>query len=131
MGAFAKTIKERGDDIKFLWQHDWNEPIGKIIEIHEDAKGLFIKVKISETTHGKEALVLAKDGVINRMSIGYSVIKQMRTPKKEIQTFTSLQLASYLEGCKTLAEEESSHGNYVALKTAAYTGMRISEVLAL
>lgn len=60
-----------------------------------------------------------------------SVIKQMRTPKKEIQTFTSLQLASYLEGCQALAEEESSHGNYVALKTAAYTGMRISEVLAL
>lgn len=60
-----------------------------------------------------------------------SVIKQFRMPKKEIQTFDSLQLTSYLNGCKELAEEEANHGNYVALKTAAYTGMRIGEVLAL
>ncbi|MCA0980258.1 tyrosine-type recombinase/integrase [Exiguobacterium aestuarii] len=60
-----------------------------------------------------------------------SVIKQFRMPKKEIHTFDSLQLTSYLNGCKELAEEEANHGNYVALKTAAYTGMRIGEVLAL
>ncbi|WP_214781011.1 tyrosine-type recombinase/integrase [Exiguobacterium sp. S3] len=60
-----------------------------------------------------------------------SVIKQFRMPKKEIRTFDSLQLTSYLNGCKELAEEEANHGNYVALKTAAYTGMRIGEVLAL
>lgn len=60
-----------------------------------------------------------------------SVIKHFRMPKKEIQTFDSLQLTSYLNGCKELAEEEANHGNYVALKTAAYTGMRIGEVLAL
>lgn len=60
-----------------------------------------------------------------------SVIKQARMPKKEIQTFDSLQLTSYLNGCKVLAEEEANHANYVALKTAAYTGMRIGEVLAL
>lgn len=60
-----------------------------------------------------------------------SVIKQFRMPKKEIHTFDSLQLTSYLNGCKELAEEEANHANYVALKTAAFTGMRISEVLAL
>lgn len=92
MGAFAKTIKERGNDIKFLWQHDWNEPIGKIVDIYEDAKGLFIKVKISETTRGKEALVLAKDGVINRMSIGYSVIKHDYDSSTGIRTLKEIKL---------------------------------------
>lgn len=66
---------------------------------------------------------------VNENPVG--IIKQARMPKKEILTFDSLQLASYLEGCRQLAEEETNHGNYVALKTAAYTGMRIGEVLAL
>lgn len=52
-------------------------------------------------------------------------------PKKKIHIFDSLQLTSYLNGCKELAEEEANHRNYVALKTAAFIGMRISEVLDL
>lgn len=92
MGAFAKTIKERGHDIKFLWQHDWNQPIGKIMEIYEDAKGLFIKVRISETTLGKDAMKLIKDKVINKMSIGYSVIKQEWDSSSQTRTLKEIKL---------------------------------------
>lgn len=92
MGAFAKTIQERGGDIKFLWQHNWNEPIGKITEIYEDAKGLFIKVKISETTRGKDAMQLIKDKVITKMSIGYSVIKEEWDSEKRIRTLKEIKL---------------------------------------
>src|SRR3990172_12417972 len=42
-GAFAKTLVERGGEIKFLWQHDVAEPIGRMLEMHEDAHGLFFK----------------------------------------------------------------------------------------
>ena len=35
-GAFHKTLNERGDKVKFLWQHDSREPIGKLQDIHED-----------------------------------------------------------------------------------------------
>lgn len=92
MGAFAKTIKERSNDIKFLWQHNWNEPIGKITEIHEDAKGLFIKVKVSATQRGLDAMKLIKDGVINKMSIGYSVIKDEYDREKSIRYLKELKL---------------------------------------
>ncbi|MCC9624757.1 site-specific integrase [Thalassospira sp. MA62] len=60
-----------------------------------------------------------------------SVIKSDRTEKKEIKTFSALQLSGYLICTKELAEEEGNNGNYVSLKVAAFTGMRISEVLAL
>ncbi len=74
-GAFAKTIQENGDRVKFLWQHDWNEPIGKVIELREDDHGLYFKAKISNTKRGQEFLQLAKDGVIDRLSIGYTTTK--------------------------------------------------------
>ena len=70
-GAFTKTLTERGQDIKILWQH--NEPIGKPIKMYEDDKGLYIEAKISNTVLGNEALELMRDGVIDQMSIGYSV----------------------------------------------------------
>ncbi|WP_338749802.1 HK97 family phage prohead protease [Bacillus sp. FJAT-52991] len=75
-GAFAKTIQENGDRIKFLWQHNWDKPIGKVIELREDEIGLYFKAKISETNKGKEAMQLMKDRVIDRLSIGYNTIKR-------------------------------------------------------
>lgn len=59
------------------------------------------------------------------------IIKQVRTTKRDFETFSALELTSYLEGCRQIAEEERNYGNYTILKTAAFTGMRIGEVLAL
>lgn len=70
-GAFSKTLSERGNRIKALWQH--SEPIGRVVNASEDSKGLFVEVKLSETPRGNEALALIKDGVIDQMSIGYAV----------------------------------------------------------
>lgn len=74
-GAFRKTLAERGQKIKFLWQHDPTEPIGKLIEAHEEPGGLFVKAIISDTQRGRDALALLKDGAIGEMSIGYDTVK--------------------------------------------------------
>lgn len=70
-GAFNKTMQERGDSIKVLWQH--NEPIGKSVAMRTDQKGLYVEGKISKTRLGDEAMELMKDGVIDQMSIGFSI----------------------------------------------------------
>lgn len=74
-GAFAKTIQERfpKGDIKILWQH--YEPLGMPIEIREDERGLYVKGRISKTALGDDALELMRDGVVNRMSIGITIVK--------------------------------------------------------
>jgi HK97 family phage prohead protease len=72
-GAFKKSIKEsfpRGK-IKVLWQH--SEPLGMPVDMREDGKGLWVKGKVSKTRLGDEALELMKDGVIDSMSIGFTV----------------------------------------------------------
>ena len=72
-GAFQKSINEAfpANRIKVLWQHD--EPIGIPIEMKEDTYGLWVKAKVSKTALGDEALELMKDGVIDRMSIGFRI----------------------------------------------------------
>jgi len=76
-GAFKKSIKERGpsgsNQIKVLWQH--NEPLGIPMKMYEDENGLYVEGKVSKTRLGDEALELMKDGVVDKMSIGFSIPK--------------------------------------------------------
>lgn len=74
-GAFTKTLQENGHRIKICWQHDTKEPIGKPIELREDSTGLFVKGKVSQTTRGRDALILMRDGVVTEFSIGYDSVK--------------------------------------------------------
>lgn len=76
-GAFAKTVKEGMKRIKLLFNHNANEPIGKILELYEDDYGLYFKAKLSlGVQRAREVLALMKDGVINTMSIGYDTITE-------------------------------------------------------
>lgn len=74
-GAFAKSIKEGFPTgaIKVLWQHDPHQPIGRPVDMREDSKGLWVKSRISKTAKGDEAIELMRDGVINRLSVGFSI----------------------------------------------------------
>jgi len=73
--AFRKTLAERGGKVRFLWQHDPGEPLGKPLEMHEDEKGLFVRAAISDTARGRDALALLKDEAIEGLSIGYDPVK--------------------------------------------------------
>lgn len=73
-GAFTKTLAERGGKVKLLWQHNPHEPIGRPLEMREDATGLFVKAIISDTARGRDALALLRDGAIGEMSIGYDAL---------------------------------------------------------
>lgn len=76
-GAFKKSIKERGpngsNQIKVLWQH--SDPLGVPTVMKEDTNGLYVEGKISKTRLGDEALELMRDGVVDKMSIGFSIPK--------------------------------------------------------
>lgn len=76
-GAFKKSIQERGpqgsNQIKVLWQH--SEPLGVPTVMLEDSKGLYVEGRVSRTRLGDEALELMGDGVVDKMSIGFSIPK--------------------------------------------------------
>ncbi|HCM1516422.1 TPA: HK97 family phage prohead protease [Vibrio parahaemolyticus] len=79
-GAFKNSIKsimESGRDLVMLWQHDPNKPIGVWKNLRETARGLEGDGYINlDTTLGREAYALAKQGALSGLSIGYWVIDE-------------------------------------------------------
>jgi HK97 family phage prohead protease len=90
--AFAKTLRERADRVKVLWQHDsWTPPIAvpqvlkeikledlpaDLVKRYPDATGaLYGEVKYLETPRGDEVLQGIKSGAITENSIGYDPVR--------------------------------------------------------
>lgn len=75
-GAFTKTIQEN-PKIPILWQHNPAEPVGLCVAAVEDGKGLRVKGQLNlETSKGREAYALMKQGVLRGLSIGYDTVKE-------------------------------------------------------
>ena len=84
-GSYQKTIKENGERVRYLYQHDMTQPIGKMKELYEDEKGLMFVAEIPKTTLGMDVLELIKGGVITENSVGILPIqKQMKDDYREI-----------------------------------------------
>ena len=54
-----------------LWQHNTEEPIGRITAGTDTEAGFEIEAALSSTARGTEAATLLDDGVITRLSIGF------------------------------------------------------------
>lgn len=80
-GAFAKGLKGKSPlNVKMLYQHNPNEPIGIWQVIKEDHKGLYVQGKLlKEITRAKEVLALMKQGALDGLSIGYKTIRSKRS----------------------------------------------------
>ncbi len=72
-GAFSKSLRKRkAKQVKMLWQHKMDEPIGVFDKIAEDGEGLAVKGRLAlGTQRGKEAYELMKMGALDGLSIGY------------------------------------------------------------
>ena len=95
-GAFAKSIYDKKPkQIKLLYQHKTDEPIGVIDSLSEDARGLKIKGRLAMGTQkGKEAFELMKMGALDSMSIGYKLSPDdyKYSDKLKKRTITNLDL---------------------------------------
>jgi HK97 family phage major capsid protein/HK97 family phage prohead protease len=68
--SFQKSLKTR--EVKLLWQHKSDIPLGVINKIYEDNHGLYIEAEInSSTQYGSDAKSLVEQGAINGFSIGF------------------------------------------------------------
>ena len=91
-GAFSRSLRE-GADVKLLWQHKIEEPIGNFIQLTEDSRGLFVKGKLLLSLQkAREAYELLKTGAIAGMSIGYSVAKAEYDDINNIRVISDLDL---------------------------------------
>jgi len=75
-GAYQKTIRENGERVKYLYQHNMMQPIGKMNELYEDEKGLVFVAEVPKTQLGKDVIELMKAGVITENSVGILPIQK-------------------------------------------------------
>lgn len=92
--AFTKTLKQRSQPVRFLWQHDTREPIGVIEDMRVDRKGLWFRARFDDTTRGQDARKSMKSGSTDSFSIGFRVIswKSEVVEEREVITFTEVAL---------------------------------------
>jgi HK97 family phage prohead protease len=60
--------------IRLLSQHDMKKPVGKMISAETRADGIYATFKLSRSTGGNDALVMAQEGLVSGLSIGAEVI---------------------------------------------------------
>jgi HK97 family phage prohead protease len=145
--AFAKSIKEGfpAGRIKVLWQHKADMPIGMPVDMREDSKGLWVKSRISKTAKGDEAIELMRDGVIDRMSVGFSIpagksqiakdgtrhIYEGKLFEYSIVTWPANDQA-IITGVKTLKEmREFAEGNSLSAKAREELLAELASITAL
>ena len=92
-GAFKRTLYGRMRDIKFLWQHRQEEPIGAFDRIFEDMRGLYVEGKLLlNVRRAQEAHSLLKSKAISGLSIGYSPVRFHVDAKTGVRRLSQIDL---------------------------------------
>jgi HK97 family phage prohead protease len=103
-GAFTKTLEQRKGRIAFCLQHDIRTPIGKILDISENGKGLLLKVRISDSEGDIKTKI--REGILKELSIGYSVIEGKSGERDGKEVFFLTEVKLYEVSLVTIAMNE-------------------------
>lgn len=93
-GAFQNSIKTRGvANIRMLFQHDPNEPIGQWLDIREDGRGLFVKGKLAlGATRAREVLALMRSKALDGLSIGFKTVRSRKDAGSNVRKILEADL---------------------------------------
>jgi HK97 family phage prohead protease len=93
-GAFLASLARRSaTGVKMLWHHDPGEPIGRWLEIREDARGLFVRGRLlSSVARAREALALMREGVLDGLSIGFRTVRGARDRRSGVRRLSEIDL---------------------------------------
>ena len=59
--------------IKLLMQHQQDKPVGRAMSFSDDTGGVYGSFKLSSSTRGQDALVLAQENLVSGLSVGVDV----------------------------------------------------------
>jgi HK97 family phage prohead protease len=93
-GAFRASIEKRGAaGIRMLFQHDPGAPIGVWEEVKEDARGLFVRGRLTTgVLKAREVLALMRAGAIDGLSIGFRTVRGRTDAKTGVRRLLEVDL---------------------------------------
>ena len=59
--------------IKLLSQHDMKKPVGRMVSAEEKPDGIYATFKLSRSTGGNDALIMAQENLVTGLSIGAEI----------------------------------------------------------
>ena len=112
-GAFKKTLKDRGDKIKVLFNHGFDpsigdKPLGKPRVMEERAQGLWVEVPLDDTTYNRDLVASLRSGALDGMSIRFSVTREDVDDKAEPPVRTVREAKLYEFGPVTFPAYEAT-----------------------
>lgn len=97
--AFNRSVSHfksaNNSRISHLYQH--REPVGKLIELGTDEKGLYFVSKLSKSTLGRDVLTMYEEGILKEHSVGFYTVGEEQ--KSEYNLITEAKL---IEGSTVL-----------------------------
>ena len=100
--------------IRLLSQHDMKKPVGKMLSAETRPDGIYATFRLSRSTGGNDALVMAQEGLVTGLSVGAEIIASK--PSRNGHTVVT---AASLKEVSLVTE--------AAFKTAAITEIRAEE----
>jgi len=94
-GAFRRSLRSR-NDVKLLVNHDTGRVLASTrsgtMKLYEDEVGLRVEASLPNTTDGRDMAELLRRGDLNKMSFGFSVIKDSWNNEMTERTLKSVRL---------------------------------------
>lgn len=97
--------------IKLLSQHQQDKPVGRAINFSESTEGVYGSFRLSSSTRGQDALVLAQENLVSGLSVGVDVT-------------ASKPMGDYLLVTAAVLKEVS------LVESAAFSSASVSEIAA-
>jgi HK97 family phage prohead protease len=93
-GAFARSLEKRGAaGIRMLFQHDPATPIGSWQEVHEDARGLFVRGQLAlDSARAREVHALMRGRALDGLSIGFRTVRARKEAKSGVRRILEADL---------------------------------------
>ena len=94
-GAYTKTIKERANDIYYLFNHNWDYLLDKgsrSLKLIDDAHGLGFEAKIADTNIGRDLMVYYEEGLVNEHSVGFVTQKAVYDKHQDARIIREIKL---------------------------------------
>lgn len=118
-GFFTKTLKENGNRVKHLYQHDPWKPLSGVrngnLILEQDSYGLKYRSTVSKTSYGKDVILLHLDGVIDENSFGFQVTQS----KDILDSSGNFMYRELIEGILWEGSSVTWGANMMALNTSA------------
>ena len=114
--------------IKLLSQHQQDKPVGRAINFSEDTAGVYGSFRLSSSTRGQDALVLAQENLVSGLSVGVDVTASKPMGDYLLVTAAVLKEVSLVESpAFTSASVDEIMAARAAIEAATSTSVKRKE----